>query len=333
MTAISPHKHIADIAFSYLNSAALLAAVELGVADRLVDGPKSAGALAGELGVKEQPLTRLLRLLATIGIFTEPTPGSFALTPAADVLRADAPGSMRDAVRMLVQEIFWAPAGQLTDIVRTGETPFARIFGSPFFDYLTKTPEAGAIFHKGMAGVSDQENGPIARAYDFQPFHRIVDVGGGHGGFLIEALAGAPRATGVLFDAPHVLRDARIEAAGLAGRVELAVGDFFTAVPEGDCIVLKRILHDWSDEDALSILRACRRSLQEGGRILVLDAVIQPGDEPQPGKILDVMMLVSLPGRERTAEDFARLFAAADLRLSRIVPTPTTLSIVEAVAA
>jgi SAM-dependent methyltransferase len=240
---------------------------------------------------------------------------------------------MRDAVLMLVHEIFWAPAGKLATTVRTGETPFVQLFGGSFFDYLARNPEAGPIFHRGMAGWSDMENGPIAAAYDFTPFRRIVDVGGGHGGFLIEALEANPDARGVLYDAEHVLAGARIAAEGLAPRCEILAGDFFASVPKGDAIILKRILHDWTDDSAIVILRACRKALDEGGRVLVVDAVIPPGDEPHFGKVLDVMMMVSLPGRERTADDFARLFAAAGLRLSRIVPTPTSLSIVEAVAA
>lgn len=332
-TSRPPQETITDLSYGYLYSAALVAAVELGVADRLGNGPKSTRALAEELGVQAQPLARLLRLLATKGVFTETDPDHFALTPAADILRAGAAGSMRDAVSMMIHEIFWAPAGKLSTTVRTGETPFVQIFGGSFFDYLAKNPEAGPVFHRGMAGLSDTENGPIASAYDFSLFKRIVDVGGGHGGFLIEALRANPKARGVLYDTPHVLADARIVAEGLADRCEILAGDFFASVPRGDAIVLKRILHDWSDDSSIVILRACRSALEEGGRVLVVDAVLPPGDEPHLGKVLDVMMMASLPGRERTADDFSRLFSAAGLRLNRIIPTPTYLSIIEAVAA
>jgi SAM-dependent methyltransferase len=331
-TPRSPHHIITDLSYGYLYSAALVAAVELGVADQLAGGPKSVHALAETLGVKAQPLMRILRLLATAGVFTETDPDHFGLTPAADILRAGAPGSMRDAVLMMIHEIFWAPAGKLSTTVRTGETPFVQIFGGSFFDYLARNPEAGPVFHRGMAGLSDTENGPIAGAYNFSSFRRIVDVGGGHGGFLIEALKANPTARGVLYDAEHVLNDARIAAEGLSDRCEMLAGDFFASVPHGDAIILKRILHDWSDDSSIVILRACRKALDEGGRVLVVDAVLPPGDEPHLGKVLDVMMMASLPGRERTADDFARLFAASGLRLNRIVTTPAYLSIVEAVA-
>jgi SAM-dependent methyltransferase len=328
----TPHEHIINLSFGYLFAAALNAAVELGVADRLEQGPRSAAALAEELGVHAQPLYRTLRLLATVGVFEEGEDGRFQLTPAADVLRANAPGSMRDAVLMLAHETFWAPAGKLSTTIRTGETPFASIFGAPFFDYFAKTPELGPIFHRGMAGFSDTENGPIASRFDFSRFQRIVDVGGGHGGFLIEALKASPAARGVLFDADHVLREARIAAAGLDDRCELVTGDFFQSVPSGDCIVLKRILHDWSDDGAITILRACRRALDVGGRVLVIDAVIPRDNSPHPGKLLDVLMMASLPGRERTEDEFRQMLAAAELRLERVIPTPATLSIVEASA-
>jgi SAM-dependent methyltransferase len=332
-TPPSPHAHIIQLAWGYLHSAALLAAAELGVADALEQGPLSPDALAEKLGVKTLPLLRTLRLLATVGVFARDEDGRFGLTPAADVLRTNAPGSMRDAVLMLAHESFWAPAGKLSTTIRTGETPFAEIFGAPFFEYFTKNPSAGPIFHRGMAGFSDTENGPIASSYDFTRFRRIVDVGGGHGGFLIEALRASPDARGVLFDAEHVLREARIASAGLGDRCDLATGDFFQSVPEGDCIVLKRILHDWKDETAIDILRVCRRALSPGGRVLVIDAVIPTGNDPHPGKELDVLMMASLPGRERTAEEHQSMLAAAGLKLERVIPTPAALSIVEAAAA
>ncbi|MEM9457741.1 MAG: ArsR family transcriptional regulator [Myxococcota bacterium] len=323
--------HLIKIAWGYLYSAALGSVAELGVADHLEHGPANVTALAERLGVSAQPLYRALRLLATAGIFAEDAEGRFSLTPAADLLRTDAPGSMRDAVRMLTHTSFWAPAGQLSTTIRRGQTPFAEIFGASFFDYFAQNPELGPIFHRGMASFSDTENAPIASAYDFSRFERIVDVGGGHGGFLIEVLGATPSAHGVLFDAEHVLSEARVDAAGLSARCERVAGDFFESVPEGDCLVLKRILHDWTDETATEILRVCRRALRPGGRVLVIDAVIPPGNEPHVGKELDVLMMVSLPGRERTEPQFEQLLATADLKLERVVQTPAVLSIVEAV--
>ncbi|AGC47031.1 O-methyltransferase [Myxococcus stipitatus DSM 14675] len=331
---VHPAQRIVDLGFGFILSGALSSVAELGVADKLVQGPRSAASLAEELGVHAQALYRVLRLLASVEVFSEDAAGLFSLTPAAEYLRSDAPGSLRAAVRMLTQRIFWAPTGEMVDTVRTGQTPFDRIFGKPFFDYLHHDPAQGAVFHQGMSSLSDMENGAIAASYDFTGLSSVVDVGGGHGGFLIEVLKLAPQVRGVLFDHGQVLAGARIAQAGFSQRCALEEGDFFQAVPKGaEAYVLKRILHDWNDETCVRILRNCREAMAEGGRVLVLDTVIPPGNAPHGGKVLDVMMLASLPGRERTEEDFRKLFAQAGLKLSRILPTPSALSITEAVAA
>jgi hypothetical protein len=332
--AVPPAQQLVEIGFGFIYSGALATAAELGVADLLEQGPRSATSLAEELRVDGPSLYRVLRLLASVGIFAEDAEGRFALTPSADLLRTRAPGSLRAAVRMLTQKIFWAPTGELTETVRTGRTSFERIFGAPFFDYLVRDPVAGATFHGGMSSLSDLENGAIASSYDFRSFRRLVDVGGGQGGFLLEVLQRAPQTRGVLFDQEHVLAEARLPEAALADRHERVVGDFFQHVPAGaDAYVLKRILHDWSDEVCVALLRRCREAMAEGGRVLVVDTVIPRGNEPHGGKVLDVMMMASLPGRERTQEELRELFSRAGLRLTRVVPTPTPLSITEGEAA
>ncbi|QSQ20726.1 SAM-dependent methyltransferase [Pyxidicoccus parkwayensis] len=331
---VHPAQQIVDLGFGFILSGALSTAAELGVADRLVQGPKSAALLAEELKADAQSLYRVLRLLASAGVFQEDEAGRFSLTPAAEYLRSDVPGSLRSAVLMLTQKIFWAPTGELVETVRTGKNPFDRIFGEPFFDYLASDATQGAVFHRGMSSLSDLENGAIAGSYDFTPLSRVVDVGGGHGGFLIEVLKATSTVRGVLFDHRHVLDEARIAQAGFADRCELVEGDFFESVPSGaDAYVLKRILHDWSDDVCVRILRNCRAAMAPGGRVLVVDTVIPRGNGPHGGKVLDVMMMASLPGRERTEEEFAKLFAQAGLKLSRVVHTPAALSITEAVAA
>ncbi|RYZ46418.1 MAG: SAM-dependent methyltransferase, partial [Myxococcaceae bacterium] len=241
---VHPAQHIVDLGFGFILSGALATAAELGVADRLTQGPRSAAQLAEEVGADASSLYRVLRLLASVGVFSEDAQGNFGLTPASEYLRGDVPGSLRSAVLMLTQDIFWAPTGALTETVRTGKNAFDRIFGKPFFDHLASNAAAGATFHRGMSSLSDLENGPIARSYDFSACRQVVDVGGGHGGFLIEALQASPSLRGVLFDHRHVLDEARIADAGLSGRCELVAGDFFQTVPPGaDAYVLKRILH------------------------------------------------------------------------------------------
>jgi hypothetical protein len=328
-----PAQLIVDLGFGFILSGALAAATELGVADQLEQGPRSPDELARALGADASALFRVLRLLASVGVFTEDAEGRFGLTPAAELLRSRAPGSLREAVLMLTQKIFWAPTGELAETVKTGRTPFDRLFGAPFFDYLTSHPAEGATFHRGMSSLSALENGPIAGSYDFSPFARVVDVGGGHGGFLIEALRRTPGLRGVLFDHAQVLAASHLAREGLAERCEHVAGDFFQTVPAGAQVyVLKRILHDWDDTVCVDLLRRCRAAMAPEGRVLVIDTVIPPGNAPHGGKVLDVMMLASLPGRERSEAEFRALFSQAGLQLSRVLPTPTALSIVEAVA-
>ncbi|MEU5691377.1 methyltransferase [Actinosynnema sp. NPDC020468] len=318
---------VVDQALGYLYPAALRAAAAVGVADHL-DRPRTAAELAERTGTAEDGLYRVLRLLATKGLFAQDSQGRFRLTPAGDVLRTDAPISVRSAVLMLTDETMWRPAGELADCLRN-DPVFDRIFGVPFFEHFARNPDTAAVFHDGMAAFSDIENDPIAACCDFPTDATVVDVGGGHGGFLLAALTARPDLRGVLHDQAHVLAGHRL--GGLpADRWSTSEGDFFTEVPPGDVHVLKRILHDWPDDRCATVLSHCRRALNPGGRVLVVDAVLPPGDEPHQGKALDLMMMASLSGKERTEDDFRALFAAAGLELTRVIPTPTVLSVVEA---
>jgi hypothetical protein len=327
----SPGQIIVDLAFGFVLSGALNTVAKLQIADRLEQGPKTPRTLAAELAVHEQSLYRVLRMLASCGVFQEDKEGRFHLTPAADLLRTSLPHTLHHAALMITQDIFWKPVGELDEVVRTGKNALDRIFGAPFFDYLTQNKEAGAIFHRGMSSLSDLENAPIAGAYDWTSFKTIVDVGGGHGGFLIEALKLAPNAKGINYDAAHVLKDARLSE--LPGRWTCVEGDFFKSVPAGDAYILKRILHDWTDDVCVPILQNIRKAMNPGARVVVVDCVIPPGNEPNGGKVLDILMMASLPGRERTEADFAELFRRAGLRLNRVIHAPALLSITEAVAA
>ncbi|MFI1824861.1 methyltransferase [Streptomyces sp. NPDC020412] len=321
-------------AVGFLYPAALRAAAAAGVADHLVDGPRTPAELAAATGKDAGALHRVLRLLSTRGLFAEDDRGRFRLTPAGDALRSDAPVSARSAVLMLTDPTMWRPAGEMSRCLTDGGSAFDAIFGMPFFDHFARDAATAAVFHAGMASMSDAENAPIAAAYDFPDGARVVDVGGGYGGLLGEVLAAGPTLHGVLYDRAHVLAGHRLatpppHGADPQGRWETVEGDFFAAVPTGDVLMLKRILHDWDDEQCVTVLRHCRAALSPGGRVLVIDAVIPPGNEPHQGKDLDLMMMASLTGRERTEADFAALLARAGLRLHRVHPTPTVLSIVE----
>ncbi|MFJ8622025.1 methyltransferase [Kitasatospora sp. NPDC093550] len=323
-----------DEALGFLFPAALRAAADVGVADHLADGPRTPAELAAATGTDARNLHRVLRLLATRGVVTEDGQGRFALAEAGQALRTGVPYSARAAVRMLTDITMWRPAGELTHCLTEGTTAFENLFGMPFFDHFAKDERTADVFHVGMAAMSDPENAPIAAAYAFPSTGTVVDVGGGHGGLLLEVLRRNPGLQGVLYDHGHVLAGHVLGAhEEVAGRWSPEEGDFFASVPSGDVHLLKRITHDWDDDECVTLLAHCRRALRPGGRVLVLDAVVPSGNAPHQAKALDLMMMASLTGRERTEADFAELFARAGLRLSRVIPTPTVLSVVEAVAA
>lgn len=306
---------------------------ELRIADLVADGPRTMAELARATGAHEASLYRVLRMLGGHGVFAEDGQGRIALTPRADILRTDHPDSLRESFCLAWQDLQWATAAQLPDAVMRGDVAFERAFGQGFFDYLASHPEANAVFNRRMAAVSREENPSIADAYPFGDFARIVDIGGGRGGLLAAIMERHPDVNTVLFEQAGVLEDPEdLAAAGLLGRVELIAGDFFDAVPPGaDLYVMKRVLHDWEDARATQILANCRAAMRPGARIAVIDAVMKPGNAPDPNKHLDLMIMALTPGKERTAAEFESLFAGAGLRMTRIVApaAPALLSIVE----
>lgn len=217
----------------------------------------------------------------------------------------------------------------------TGEPGFTSVHGMDFFDYLTQHPEAGVWFDRGLANFATTENTAIVSCYDFGQHHRAVDVGGGQGGFLAEVLQAFPSVTGVLYDRPQVIQEpAYLTAAGLLNRCEVVGGDFLQSVPRGgDVYVLKRILHDWGDERSIQILCRCREAMRDDARLLIVDAVVPPGNNPHPSKIMDMLMMVLVEGQERTEQEFGELFRQAGFTLTRVIPTPSVLVIVEGVPA
>ncbi|GAA4994912.1 methyltransferase [Kitasatospora paranensis] len=315
----------------YLYPAALRVAVRLGVADLLLDGPKDAARLAEEAGADAASLHRVLRFLATRGVFREDAAGAFHLTAASHVLRTDVPYSVRSTALLLTDRMYWDATGRLEDTVRRGRTVFDEIFGAPLFGHLDRDPEAAETFDRGIADLSVIEQGGIADSYPFPATGTVVDVGGGPGGFLRTVLAGNPGLRGVLYEQASVLAKHQLDDPAVAGRWETAEGDFFRSAPTGgDLYVLKRVLHDWDDAHCLDILRACRRAMTADSRLLIVDAVVPAGNDPHPAKLYDIAMMTIFDGKERTEREFEVLLAGAGLRLLRTLPTPGTVSIVEA---
>jgi hypothetical protein len=323
-----------DLIFGFWTAKPIHAAAVLGVADHIESGPKTAEELAGLVGAHGPSLHRLLRAVASVGIFAEDDRGRFAQTPLGATLVSGAPGSLRDtAISMLDpgHERCW---GDIVRSVRTGEVASGRVLGSDIWSYYAHHPEEERAFNGAMTGLSQMVGGAVIEAYDFAPFATIVDVAGGQGSLLAQILRANPKTKGILFDAPRVVEGAgpNLEALGVAGRVERVGGDFFESVPPGgDLYTLKWIVHDWDDTRSVAILKNCRRAMGPGARLLLLEAVIPPGNEPSLGKFLDLNMLVITGGRERTEREFAALLAEAGFRLTRVVPTNSPVSVVEAV--
>jgi hypothetical protein len=307
-------------------------AAELGLADRLAAGEREVEELAAECGADADSLFRLLRGLASLGLFAETAPRRFALTPMAELLRGDHPGSLRQFARMLGDEHYqsW---DDLLHCVRTGESAFRHRHGCTVFAWYRNHPGRAAIFDDAMADFSRQETEALLAAYDFAPLRHVVDVGGGKGELLRRLLQAHGHLQGTLFDQPEVVATAEVPPE-LQGRLSVSGGDFFTEIPAGgDAYLLKHIVHDWSDEACLRLLERIRSAMAPGARLLLLEQVIPPGNGPFPGKLLDLNMLVmSEGGRERTPGEYAILLSKAGLNLQRIVPTPSPVSVVEAVA-
>lgn len=315
---------------------ALYAAATLRFADHLADGPLSSDDVARRAGSDPGATFRVLRALASKGVFRLRRDGRFSLTPLGRALRWDDAGTMAPMIAMVGSAEHWEHWGHLVDAVRTGETAAEAVRGMPMFDYLETNPEYAARFNDAMTGVSKMAIAATVPAYDFTAHRRIVDVGGGHGALLAAVLRSAPAAEGVLFDLPSVAAGAGpvLSAAGVSERCTVTGGSFFEAVPDGgDAYLMKTIIHDWDDDKALAILRHVRSAITTGGRLLLFEMVLPEGAPPHPGLFLDLEMLVHAGGRERTADEYSSLLARAGFRQLGVIPTGGPMSIVEAVPA
>ncbi|MES2465605.1 MAG: methyltransferase [Armatimonadota bacterium] len=334
--AMPPHAQLIEMGSGALVSAIIYAAAKLGIADHLADGAKSAVEMAGPTGTHAPSLHRLLRSLAVFGIVTELTEQRFALTTLGQALQTGAPGSARATVLTLCGPLFWGSWGEIVHSVETGKPSFDKAFGMPVFEYLAQHPEEASLFSETMIGFHGAEPPTVAKAYDFSGIGTLVDVGGATGNMLTAVLSAHPNVRGVLFDLPHVVRDAPafLNAGGVGDRVTIEGGSFFEAVPSGgDAYLLSHIIHDWTEEQCLTILGNCRKAMSPDSRLLLVESVLPPGDMPHPGKVLDMVMLTIPGGQERTEAEYAALLGKAGFRLNRVVPTESAVSVVEAVLA
>lgn len=323
------------MATGYWVSQAVYVAAKLQIADHLAAaGPLTAAELAGRIEgpVHEQALYRLLRALASVGVFAEDAAGRFGLTPLAAPLQTSVAGSRRAMILMMGEEHYRA-WGELLHSVRTGQTGFERVYGQPIFDYLSERPAEARLFDEAMVSIHGPETAAMLETYDFSQFGVLADLGGGNGSVLRGVLAKHPAVRGILFDLPGVAASAaeQMQAAGLAERCACQGGSFFETAPSGaDAYFLRHILHDWTDEQCLAILRNIHRASPPHAKLLVCESVIAPGNEPAFAKLLDLTMLVIPGGRERTAAEYRDLLVQGGFRLERIVPTAAEVSILEA---
>ncbi len=305
----------------------LYVAAQLGVADVIAaEGPQQVGELAARVDANPDALHRVLRALAGVGVFSEDAAGAFSLTPLAASLRSDVPGSLRAFVIMMGEQWVWNSWREALHSVRTGE---------PLFDYYSAHPEVGRVGAAGLSARSAGENAAVLAAYDFGGVDSVTDVGGGEGSLLRTILGAYPQMRGVLFEMAHVLELAQVALADAPEeqRCELVVGDFFTeSPPTTPLVLLKKVIHDWPDERAATILRNCRAALSTGGRLLRVENVIPPGNEPSFAKWIDLLMLVYAGGRERTIDEFRTLLTDSQFEMRRTIPTAANVSVIEAFA-
>ena len=319
--------------FGLVITKAIYCVAKLNIADTLAaKGPMNCSALAAQSGAHEESLYRLMRALASIGIFREDQNGNFLLTPLAECLRDDSPDSVK-AMALGVGNVWFKAYSELMYPIQTGKGGFEHAMGMPVFEYLTANPDEGKIFDRMMTDIHGGETEPMINAYDFSAFETIVDVGGGNGEVITSILKKHKQLKGILFDLPEVINRARqnITSTGLNDRCQLDTGNFFESVSKGgDAYIMRHIIHDWSDADAVTILSNCRKAMKPGGKVLVVEAVIQEGNEPSPFKLLDLTMLM-VGGKERTKKQFDSIFSQAGLKVNRIVPFQNDLSVVEGV--
>jgi hypothetical protein len=331
-----PHTTAMRLIRSFQMSQAIHVAAELGVADLLKEGPRTSDDLALQTDTNPSTLYRLLRALAAIGFFEERADRTFALNTLGDTLRTDSPNSVHAWAVLIGQEYFWGSWGNLIKGIRSGANVFPQMHdGMDVWTYRAQLPELNEIFNKAMTSFSLAVAGGVVEAYDFSQFGLVVDVGGSRGALLAAILRSNPSVRGINFDQPHVVSDADLKASGVADRCELVGGDFFESVPaEGDAYVMKAIIHDWTDEESMRILKSVRAAVKPDSKLLLIELVVGAPNEGPQTKFMDLNMLVLPGGRERTEQEFAQLYEAAGFRLTQVIRVaPDGLCVIEGVPA
>ncbi|HJW93029.1 MAG TPA: methyltransferase [Thermoanaerobaculia bacterium] len=311
-----PHVHVLQLMMGLWHAQIVAAAARFGVADLIASGVHDSDSLAQECGADPDSLYRLLRACAALGIFFESEPRRFALTPAGECLRSNAPNSLRDFLIAETAPGHWLPWGRLYDAVKAGKSLSSEILGMPPWEYYAKNQEEGLSFARGMGNLSSIVAQDVTRVYAANGFQRIVDIGGSQGVLLRSLLATSPTARGVLFDLPEIIASAKPDE-----RIELVGGSFFEEVPaDGDLYLLKSILHDWPDDRCTEILKSIHRAAKPGATLLVVEMLLPDSPQPSPVAFMDLNMLVMLGGRERSAAEMSALLATGGFAVKRVLP-------------
>lgn len=327
----NPADDLLRISMSHGLPRCLHAVAELGVADALGESPRSAEELARDTGTHAEALARTLRLLSTEGIF-EARDGAWAHTPASRLLRSDHPQSMRSFVRMIGLPVYWRGFEYFTDSLRTGQSVQEKVVPGGYWKYLSENPEASRLFDEAMMGKAAGQIAGVLKSYDFSAFRTIADIGGGRGHLLGAVLKAAPQANGVLFDQPHVTAAAQV--AGVESeRLRVHPGNFFTdALPAADCYLIMQVIHDWNDQEAARILKAIRKAAAPGAKLLLIECIVPEDSKPSWTKMLDLLMLTLLSGKERTEKEYSEMLRTAGFRPDRLIDIGMSTSILESVA-
>jgi hypothetical protein len=331
-----PQTQLMQMAMGFTVPFLLRTAAQLCLADHLADGPQSAEQLADVTCTHAPSLYRFLRTLASIGVFTEDGTHRFSLTPLAEPLRSNVPGSVRTSILSLTGDLFVIPWHKMLYSVQTGKPSFDKHFGAPFFDHISNDPEEAAWFSDFLIGINSADAPAVADAYDFSPYAHIADIGGATGHILTTILASHPGPRGTLFDLAHNQAGAAelIQTRGMAERVTFIAGSFFEGIPTGcDLYLMSHVIHDWSEEQCLIILANCHRAMPRTGKLLIVEQVLSEGNAFHPGKMLDITMLTLTPGQERTVPEYRALLKKAGFELNRVIATNSPVSIVEATPA
>ncbi|MBV9884770.1 MAG: hypothetical protein JO276_17310 [Sphingomonadaceae bacterium] len=327
----NPIEALLRIGAGLWQSRALWAAARLRIADVIGDAPRPVAEIAAEIGARPDMLERLLNALVAIGIFVRAGDGSYGHSELSRFLAAGHPMSQRSFVESVFGGEHYESWGEIEASVRTGETGFSRHYGTDVFAYFTANPEIGQLFSEAMTATTRLMEAVLLATYSPPDFTLAVDVGGSQGTLIAGLLGSRPEARGILFDLPDLIERVRPNLGN--DRIQAVGGDFFKSVPEADLYLLKLILHDWTDEQSAAILANIRKAIRPGGHVVIIESILPETVQPHPGYFMDLNMMVMTGGRERKASEYGTILERTGFRLERVVPTPTLLSVVEAVAA